>query len=84
MKPEYQVLMDNLCHHMTELVKTLRTDPNPDAVFCARQVGTALATMDMRVEEQWGVRMKPVPIVVEETIQEAVEVKPSAKPKKAK
>lgn len=89
MNQELQSKMNNLYFQMGELVKDLKKDPSPDSVFCCRQVGTSMATLEMRVEEQWGIRLQQIPLEVPEpevSVEVPVAVKSvaPAAPKKAK
>lgn len=88
MKDDLRVLMDDFYATGMALSRTLGTQEGRDAQFCASQVGQAMAVLNMRCGEQWGIKLREIPIVPEviEPVVEAIEEEPvkAPKPKKAK
>ncbi len=86
MTEDIRVLMDDFYAKGMEMSRTLMLNPARDAQFCGQHVSQCLAMLNMKVGEQWGTKLREIPIVhVPEAIEEiAVEVTPPAKPKKGK
>ena len=85
MKDDLRVLMDDFYATGMALSRTLGTQEGKDAQFCASQVGQAMAVLNMKCGEQWGLKLREIPIVPEvEEIIEAIEEPKPAKPSKKK
>lgn len=59
MRDEIKDKMNDLAFKMQSLVDELRLDPGADAQFCARTISQSYAIINMRLGEQYGVKLMP-------------------------
>jgi hypothetical protein len=76
MNPEIKAQMNDLAYRMKTLADEFNLSSSADAQFCRRVITGAFATMEMKLENQWGAegKLKPEPL----------ESEAPAAPKKAK
>lgn len=86
MTTETKERMESLLGSMDALQRELRNEAKPDSDFCARQIGTAIAMLQMQCQSMYGIKLLPAcnaPGIPEPPDVPAAE-KPKPKPKPRK
>lgn len=61
LNPELKDKMQVLYTHMVELERELRIDPSLDARTCRQMISGAIAGIDMKMDSQWGEKLRAAP-----------------------
>ena len=65
MKDELRAMMDDFYAKGMKLSREIGGNEERDSKFCASQVSQAMAVLNMRCGEQWGIKLREIPLVVE-------------------
>lgn len=84
MREEIREKLDAIARLGQETINSLIQDPAVDALFARRLVGQTIATMEMKLDEQYGIRLRLTPPQSEEPATDVTAAPAQPKPKAKK